>query len=323
MAKNKKMQSKTAKSQLRRKKTVRVTTITPQPDALDQYARAHAKMLWDPCGAELSESVYPGDRGYVNRFTNNQGLGVTATDTVFALIVKPGNQVQHASAAATLGATTTIAYGTGSFPGQAFLATNAAKARCISHCVTVRPNAAPSSGTGTIHYGIINASALPNGKSLSFNDIQGFCTESVSASQALMAPLEIKWSPGGFDDRYNGFTAGAPAISDDDSDRNVLVVLFSGYPAGSGALCKYTTIQEWAPNVALGVVCDATSVKKSVCDVQCVLRNLKRKDANWWWQLGTAAAKGASAIASGYYTGGPVGAMTAAKNSFTKISKVF
>lgn len=320
MAKNK---PKAPKKAGKRSRALRAAQPNPFiADPLDAYAKMHMAMLADPCGSDLSQSVYPGDRGYVNRFTANQGLGTTATDTVFALVIKPGNQVMFAAAGANSGTPTTIVYSSGGFPGIGFLGTNASKARCVAHCVNVRPNASPSAGTGTIHYGVINAAALPNGKATTFDAILSYCTESVSASQALMSPLEVKWSPGGFDDRYNQFTSSLPVITDDDSDRNVLVVVFTGYPAGTGAVAKYTTIQEWSPNVALGITCDATSVKQSVCDVQCVLRNLKRKDANWWWKLGTATVRGASAVASAYYTGGPVGALSAAKNSYMKFSKL-
>jgi hypothetical protein len=318
MAKN----NNTRKPGQKRVKTKKTVGRSNAGDDLDLHAKLHALMLYDPCSADLSESVYPGDRGYVNRFTFNQSFGIAPTDTIWAMIIKPGNQVQHASAAAVSTANTTISYSTFGFPGLSFLATNASKSRAIAHCVTIVPNSAPNTATGNIHYGVVNAAAVANGKTVSFDTLISYCTERVSCSQALMAPIEVKWSPGGFDDRYNQFSATLPATADDDSDRNALIIVMTGYAAGTGAAVKSTSIQEWSPNLSLGVVCDATSVRKSRCDIQCVLRNLKRKDVNWWWKLGTGVAGGAVDTLNAYYSGGPSSALRAARNSYNKMSRL-
>lgn len=291
-----------------KKKTKKVVVAKPPEDTLDLHGAKAAAMLYDPCGADLSESVYPGDRGYVNRFVQNLTYA-GSTNTCWAIIYKPGNTVAHYTADITSSATAVISYGN-VVPGNVFLAANASKARAAGFCSIIRPVAAPNAATGTIHFGVVNAASLPNGLSTTYDKLVAFCTESVSVSQALMSPLEVKWCPGGFDDRYSSIFAGG--AGDDDSDRNVLLMVGVGFNTNSGIQMRTTAIYEWVPKTDLGVVSDATSTKSSRCDVSCVLRNLKRKDINWWWNVGKRAADIGKQLVSGYYTGGPVGALGAA-----------
>lgn len=276
------------------------------PNVLDQAALAHARMLCDPCGADLQPTVYPGDRGYINRFVRNNVLGSGATDTSFIYIIKPGNALGSRTVAASPGSNQTIAFGNGNFPGDAFFSTNAAKQRCAAFCTTIRPVAAPNTATGTIHFGIVSASSLLNSTALSAETAATYCTESVSSSQALMAPLEIKWVPGSFDDRYC-----PQGVTDDDSDRNVLLMVGIGFPVGSGVQIRETAIVEWSPKVGLGVAIDATAVRPSECDKECVIQMLNQRDKDWWWNLGKKALNITKKAVTGYYSGGAIGALGA------------
>lgn len=295
------------KKLLTKKRTLAVTKKRRQvSNELDAPALGHAAMLNDPCGATLVPSVYPGDIGYTNRFVANSTIGISAGQTCWLLAIKAGNQATSFSGDSVPSNPATLAYATGNFPGSAFLAGQASKVRTVAACVTIRPNSAPNTATGTIHFGIVSCAALPNAGVLSYEQAVLLCTESVSASQALMAPLEVKWVPGSFDDRYN--TQGA--ITDDDSDRNVLVVVGIGFPPATGVQLRTTGICEWSPRATVGIGYDATNVKESVCDKECVLRYLKKRKADWWWNLGTSAYKVMSSAVSGYYSGGVIGAMT-------------
>jgi hypothetical protein len=273
---------------------------------LDAAALGHANMLYDPCGAELVPSVYPGDQGYYNRFVANATIGTSTGETAWALIIKPGNQVGSVTGATASSAALTINYTAANFPGSQFLAGNAGKVRAAASCVTIRPNAAPNNATGTIHFGNVSASSMPNGGTTNYDTLIQYCTESVSSSQAVMAPLEVKWCPGGFDDRYN-FQGSA---SDDDSDRNVLIIVGVGFPAASGAQWRQTAILEWTPRATAGIAFDATNVSPSQCDKECVLRYLKQRNTDWWWSLGKSTFKVAKTMVQGYYSGGPLGAMS-------------
>jgi hypothetical protein len=127
-------------------------------------------------------------------------------------------------------------------------------------------------------------------------------------SQVGVNPLEIKWTPGGFDDRYSP----VPVTSDDDSDRNLLLVITTGLPPASGIFVRETAITEWTPVAGLGVVIDSTAAKASVCDKDCVLRALKKADANWWWSLGKKTFRITRNVITGYAVGGVPGAVVAA-----------
>lgn len=288
----------------RRKRSTQKTNT----DGLDPDAAKHAMMLYDPCSAQLAASVYTGDQGYVNRFASYFTIGTAAGETATVIVLKPANGVMYATGAANAASPLTIGYSVASVAGASFLGTNASKQRCVSACLAVRPIAAPNSATGTLYYGVVNAQSVALGTVTSANALIDLCTESVSYSQALMAPLEVKWAPGGFDDRYV-----APATnSDDDSDRNVILLVGIGQVAATGLNIREICIQEWIPKVGLGITNNATDIKTSTCDIACVLRNLKRKDTDWWWSLGKSAFKVGKNITNGFFTGGVVGAMGAA-----------
>jgi len=277
-----------------------------QAGKLDKEALQAAAMYADPCGADLVPSVYPGDRGYINRFNTINTIGTVAGQTCCVAIWRPSSQgtADYGVADQTIGVVTT--YST-NFPGLTFLNTNASKARCAAFCVTVRPVAAPNTATGTIYFGVVNARALRSGLTQTGSALIPLCSESVSASQALMAPLEVRWSPGDFDARYS--EVNNPNVSADDSDVNCLLVVAIGLPAGTGLQYRATAIMEWTPNANLGIANDATEVKTSACDKECVLNFLKKKDRNWWWSLGTKTVNVAKTMAKGYYAGGAIGAL--------------
>lgn len=274
------------------------------PMNIDQAALAHARLLADPCGADLEPTVFPGDRGYINRFVRNSVAGGSVGATSFIYIVKPGNALGHVSDNTSSSAGQLIAFGNGNFPGNSFFSTNAAKQRCAAFCATIRPIAAPNTATGTIHFGIVSAAALLNGATISADTAVGYCTESVSASQALMAPLDVKWVPGSFDDRYC-----PQGVTDDDSDRNVLLVVGTGFPSTSGVQIRETAVIEWSPKTGLGIAIDATSTKESACDKECVIKYLNSKDKDWWWNLGKKALNITKGVTTGYFSGGVVGAI--------------
>lgn len=283
------------------------TKLVAGDDRLDQAAIGAAKMLMNPCGAELVPSVYPGDMGYMARFNSRFTAANIAGETCNAVVFKPGNNVMANFSNAASSTTVTLGFADTQAPGAAFLNSNATKVRATGACIEVQPISAPNAATGVIYFGIVPASSCAAGLIRSCDQLAQLCTHQVTVSQALMQPLEIRWVPGTFDDRYSPVQG---ITSDDDTDRNVLLVVTIGMPAATGLNFRATAIYEWAPEANVGVPYDATTVKPSKCDIGCTIRNLRRKDANWWWQLGSKAA-GVGATALGYYVGGPIGAATA------------
>lgn len=278
-------------------------------DSLDEHAVKAAHMYYDPCGSDLAPSVYPGDRGYVNRWTSALTAGGVTGETCCIQIFKPGVNVTAGSGNAVPTADISVGYTDVNAPGAAFLNTNASKVRCLGACIQVRPNVAPNTCTGQIYFGVLPASSIPDGATATtYNGIFASLSQSVSASQALMQPLEVKWSPGAFDDRYCPVTG---ITSDDDTDRNIIVVLGIGLPPGTGLHMKLTAIYEWIPARSVFTTIDSTSINPSKCDFNCVLRNLKRKDTEWWFSLGKKVLRGAKDATMGYYTGGVVGLTSA------------
>lgn len=274
-------------------------------DTLDEAGMNALKMYSDPCGSTLAPSVYPGDRGYVNRFTSSFNGGTATGEVVSIVVFKPGVNVMYNGAAATGATAVTINFADTQAPGAAFLNANATKLRCVGACLQVRPNASPTDGTGQIYFGVVPASVVAEASTPNANELISLLSNTVTVSQALMEPLEVKWSPGAFDDRYCPSTG---VTSDDDTDRNVIVIVSVGLKAATGLNYRATGIYEWAPAKSIAAI-DSTAVSPSRCSFSCVLRNLKRKDPEWWWQLGIKALKGSAGVVQGYYTGGPLGAV--------------
>lgn len=298
MAKNTKITRRRKTQPMRRPRR----KIEKSGDDLDSHALGAAKMYVDPCGADLVPSVYPGDRGYINRFTSVLNVANGALETAGVWIAKPGVNVGYNGAAASGGTALAVSYVDTQMPGAAFLNAQATKARCVGYCSAIRVGATINSATGYIYYGIVPASTFASG-SFSIDTIVASLTHSVSASSAAVNPIEICWSPGAFDDRYcppTGLTA------DDDSDRNILVVAANGLPAATGFNVRNTAIYEWTP---ASVAIDSTSVTPSKCDFNCVLRNLKRKDPEWWFRQGQRGVSAVASILGAYGTGGVGGAM--------------
>lgn len=279
---------------------------------LDYAGIAAAEMLYNPCGAELVPTVYPGDQGYMARFNSRFAGGNGAGETCNVLAFKPGNNLTwNASGVAS---TTSVipSWVDTQAPGAAFLNTNATKCRAAGACTIIQPIAAPNTATGVIYFGVVPASAIGT-TGRTFDDWARLCTESVNISQALMQPLEVKWSPGSFDDRWSPTTG---IQGDDDTDRNVILVVTIGLPAATGVNFRLTAIYEWAPDITISVPYDATNTKPSKCDLSCILRNLKRKSPTWWFNLGIKAITTARDATLAYYAGGPMGLVSTASKLF-------
>lgn len=273
-------------------------------DLLDAAGRKAAHMLFDPCGSMLEESVYGGERGFVNRFVRTGTHGTAAGQTASVFIYKPGNALAAYASVVDDVTSFAVSFGT-SFPGQGYMNTNGTKCRAVSFCSIVRPVASPNNATGTIHFGILPASALPQGASTTVSALVGMLPQSVSVSNALYTPLEIKWVPGNGDGNYSPLTG---ITSDDDTDRNLVVIVVRGVPAASGVQYKDTAIMEWVPNLTSGIATDLTQPRSSRNDIDDVLRVLKQKDPNWWWSLGMKAFKLGKKAVAGYASGGIAGA---------------
>lgn len=295
----KKQQLRLARKPVRRPRRG-ARTSNDTGDSLDLHAAKAAVMYADPCGADLVPTVYPGDRGYINRFNNVFEVATGATQTAGMWVAKPGVNVGYNVGLLDSSATAfTTAFVDTQMPGAGFFNANARKIRCAGFCTTIRVNATVNNATGAFYYGVIPAQSIIEGQAFtSLSQIIPLLSHMVAASQVTVAPLEICWSPGAFDDRYCQTTT---VTGDDDSDRNILVVIAVGLPSASGYNVRNTAIYEWTP---VATTIDSTSVTPSRCDFGCILRNLKRKDPEWWWKLGTKGVGVASSILGAYSTGG-------------------
>lgn len=258
-------------------------------DDLDSYGLAALKMYDDPCGATLSETIYEGDQGFVNRFVSNFSFITGGGQTSGLCIVRPSIGVASLSAAATATDSQTVTYGDSVMPGAAFLNNNAGKIRCAGFCAIITPQSAPNTATGQIAVGVVPANVFAQASTYTADQVSSYLTEKASASQALVNPYQVKWCPGVMDDRYVSATG---VTGDDDNDRNAIAIAITGLPPATGVNVRLVGIYEWSAVSNIGIAMDATATKRSRCNLACVIRNLKRKSPTWWVELGKTVGRG-------------------------------
>lgn len=271
--------------------------------ALDAKAQAAARMLADPCNAPLSEACYRGDAGYRSRFVSNFSLGTGAGQTAAAVVFIP---TQNTFAFVTTPTSATA--GTWSVtagPGSPFLTTNASAIRSLGACVSATPLSPNLSTSGQVYSTICSISALQgtaiSGATVTIDNLLVLCNKYGKIS--IDEPMETKWIPASGDEEYV-----TPTGSADVSDVNCVLMIFVGFPAATGIVCRFTNIIEWKPASTIGIVSESYLGNPSRNTIEHVKQVLHKRDPAWWSNVG----KTAYSVVRGYATGGTVGAIGAA-----------
>lgn len=251
---------------------------------LDRRALALAHSLADPCNSVLEPGVYPGQTGFITRFSTTTQLVLGAAQTAFIQATTPAAMIGWGIAAADGNASLVPAFLQTNVPGAAFVNANCRGIRCLGACFEFFTNAAPLNAQGTFYYGVVPHSTVANTNPFVINQATGNLQ---FMSKVNADAYEVKWRPGVLDEQYTTPNLNLSAAEWD--DKNTLVLMGTGFPANSTITLKTTIILEWLPNNNIGLATPATGGSSPYKTSQ-VLHALDTVSGSWWGgRVGNAA----------------------------------
>jgi hypothetical protein len=214
---------------------------------LDSYGLAYAKLLADPCTAELVHPTYnSGTGGFLSRFESSVALFNGATDTAGVLHWYPGRVGISGGTAATnfytansASATTGVIPAAGALnwcAGAPFLTANAASCRCVAACLKVS------------YYGteLNRAGYVTLGNQLNDDVSTSISTEQISQTNTyrMRTPddtVEFRWRPSDGDTAFSD-----PALNNGTGPNNDRITMtVAGLTAATGVRIDTIAVYEW------------------------------------------------------------------------------
>lgn len=243
---------------------------------LDKHALAYARLLEDPCRADLTYPVYSaGTAGYLTRVKQVVLLGGNsgAADGYTAFV--PGGDADvtdmygmwHHGWSAGGGALGVIAGAT----GPSFLRSTAVGSyRPIAGCLKVHYTGSELNRAGMISVGIVNQLQLAAGETI-LNPITAFVPSSAKTVRLGSEPHEVRWVPtNATDQAFSSSTQ--PAAGGTFSFSTVVYVMAQGVPPGTCSVeCDF--VYEWQPDTTQGMehTVEAPRSANTLADVLRVL----------------------------------------------------
>lgn len=214
--------------------------------------RGHWDMLKNPCFANLSESAYRGQSGFVQRFCNTRNL-TTGSDTAFLAAYTPGACASMFNSAATSATTFTPVYSV-KMPGQDWLTINASSFRCIGFCVDIEYVGTELARCGMIGSGTMTPATLAAGVLTNVDNVTPLFPNVCRLSDSTMT---AKWFPGPGNERYGQLGTTGDLLFG--NDVGALAIYGASLPAGLQLRLVETAIYEWVPRLALGLTTSSTT----------------------------------------------------------------
>lgn len=246
--------------------------------------RNHVSMLLDPCNAPLGPTAYRGSDGFVTRF--NKVDSFTSANTAFAFAFYPAYNSIWQGTYTDASVSTSAAWATAG-PGQSFLLSNAESQRAVAACVRAEYVGTELNRQGIIYYGVVPESALSSSSTLLLK--QSLLQKAVRTPDGV---LECKWVPSSSEEEYWATGGVAP---DQNADRNVIVIIGSGFSAGVTMNFQATLIAEWRPKFGVGMMTPSPNTPDAPAGLEHV-RSYLSKLGNWW-------VEGARTLATAYSVG--------------------
>jgi len=266
---------------------------------LDDVAKCHARMLLDPCRAQLGPSVYPGSNGAITaRFEQDTVLFNAASTGASALVWSPGLASFVTSPAVLLNDTTTFNFSAlQPAAGNAFLV-NQAGWRCVGACMQVYYPGAENTRQGFVGMGYGPGSMLTqfqlaaDGGVGTQTTVQGVRTSQFHTERVPNTMIELKWKPGFGDQEWEGFNTAVQQVNTNNATnvgRNCITLTASGLPASTGLRVRFVAIYEYMPAFNSGLISTVSNAVITKNTLNDVLHTLD-KTGNWF--LGMAEKYG-------------------------------
>lgn len=245
-------------------------------------AAAYARMLDDPCNAEMHTGVYPGEIGAVQRavadFSTAGGAGNTCGFLMYYPAINGADQ-GTAPAGSTIishGWTVSSPYS----PGHSLFQNVAAKSRCLGACLQLSPASLSLTNiVGEVAVGCVSADMVAQGPATVTVD-QLFNTLSLK-SILQRKPVEVKFAPGCFDNKYTSYGTLATA---DLSDTNMLVIAWRGIPAGTQFSARITALLEYTAKSTSSIAASASATSGGINHL-AVTTALHKHKPSWFHNL--------------------------------------
>lgn len=278
--------AKKTQKRARRAKSGKNASRSPQPaqqsrlvrGVLDGRIRSHVRMLLDPCNAPLSPTAYRGSDGFVTRF--NKVDSFTSANTAFVFAFYPAYNSIWQGTYADANVATGAAWATAG-PGQPFLLANAESQRAVSACVRAEYVGTELNRQGILYYGVVPESSLAASSTLLLK--QSLLQKAVRTPDGV---LECKWVPSSSEEEYWATGSVAP---DQNADRNVIVIIGSGFSAGVTFNFQATLIAEWRPKFGVGMMTPTPNTPDAPAGLERV-RTFLSTLGNWWVEGAHTAA---------------------------------
>lgn len=303
-------QRKNTNASKQQKKKKASGAMTRRPSAptsgLDAWGAAYARLLRNPCGAELAHPVYSGGSGgYLVRVEKDFLVATTLTSTCSYGWFAPSN-MSPTNGATTFGTfDTTSDLNSGSAvgaaaeeqPGFAFLSSVAQGVRCVSACLQVSYPGAELNRSGIVGLGTTTL-AIAAGA----NTAAGMRTLATKVARTPDGVLEVKWTPNDAAQHYvNPNDSNASGNFEDDFP--ALFYTAAGLPAGVGLRVRLVAVYEWLPRSTMGVIgTPGDNVTKSRNTLNHVI-NALRNAGDWAFEGFTSAGHAASSIGAAAIAG--------------------
>lgn len=252
------------------------------PRGVDSPAASFARMLDDPCNADVKTGVYPGEIGAVQRavadFSTAGGAGNTCGYVMYWPSVNAADQGSTTAGTVILSHNWTVA--SPFSPGHSLFQAVASKTRCLGACLQLSPASLSLTNiVGEVTVGCVSADMIPVGAGALTVD-QIFNTLSLK-SVLQRKPVEVKFTPGTFDNRYNSYGTAATA---DTSDTNMLVIAWRGIPAGTAFSARITALLEYTAKSTSSIAASAAATSGGLNHL-AVTTALHKHKPSWFHNL--------------------------------------
>lgn len=224
---------------------------------------SHAAILQRPFTSSVPSGTggfYDGEQGTYNRFHVDVTAGTAVAQTAYCYALYPNNNFA-VSFAQTSSATTGVnipgayLFSAAVSPGFNTLTSVAQKQRALAAAIRMSvPSLSITTVTGEFCVGVISTDTFN-----SITAIDQLFTFAQGRGNVTRDLHEVRWYPGSFDSKYSTVSTTFSATGIDASDTNVVFVAVRGIPASTPVQIQATTITEWTPKPATGMLVSGAS----------------------------------------------------------------